>query len=198
MSTVTATSRPRRRRQWFARRVATGLLVALAVAACGPVMGALWAWLSPRGLAVVGPGGVLVADTQSQAAIAADGYFAVLGLTVGLACGVVAFLATRGRGVVAAVALAAGGCAGSVLAWWTGAWLGPEEVRIAARGADVGARLEVPLEIGAPGVLLAWPIAAVSVLLVLTAMFDRVEPDGAWRTPGPYRHRPSHDPAQGR
>lgn len=168
------------------------VLAALGVVACGPVVGALWAWLSPRGEAVVATGGLYVSEAGSQAAIASDGYFAVLGLLAGLSCGVVTFFATRGRGVAASVALAAGGCGGSLIAWLSGGWLGPEEVRLAARGADVGTRIDLPLHIGAPGVLLAWPIAAVSVLLVLTAALERIDPPGAWSPPpgGGFPHEP--------
>lgn len=165
--------------------IAVGVLTAAAVAACGPVVGALWVWLAPRGEAVVAADGVYVAHPDGQAAIAADGSFAVIGLGAGLLCGIVVYLATRGRGVAAALGMAAGGSAGSLVAWLTGVWLGPGSVRVAARGADVGTRIDLPLDLGARGVLLVWPIAAVAVLMILTAALDRVDPPGAWRPRGP-------------
>jgi hypothetical protein len=162
------------------REVGVGAALAVAVAAPGALVGALWVWTAPRAQAVVGDGGVFLTEPEGQAAIATDGRFAVLGAVVGLLCGLLGFVLVRQRGVATALGLAAGGLAGSVLAWRLGAWLGPEAVSVAAKGAAAGTRLDLPLELRATGVLLVWPLVAVASFLVLTAALVREEPQGAW------------------
>jgi hypothetical protein len=55
-----------------------------------------------------------------------------------------------------------------VLAWRLGHLLGPEELLPRASSAAEGTTLRGPLDLRAVGVLLLWPIAAVSGFLSLT------------------------------
>jgi hypothetical protein len=177
------------------REVGVAAALAATVAATGAVVGAVWVWTTPRAQAVVGDGGVFLADPEGQAAIATDGRFALLGAGAGLCCGLLAFVVLRHRGVSAAVGLAAGGVAASVLAWRLGTWLGPEAVSVAAKGAAAGTRLDLPLELRATGVLLAWPLLAVASYLVLTAALVREDPPGAWASAP--ADRPADPPSGG-
>ncbi|MGH8869795.1 MAG: ABC transporter permease [Actinomycetes bacterium] len=164
--------------------IRAGLVVAVALAAAGVLVGAAWAWWAPRLVAVVGEQGVFLADPEGQGPITVDARFALLGALAGLVSGAVVFLALAHRGVAAAIGLAVGGLAGSLVAWRLGLWLGPEAVSVAARGAAAGTRIDVPVELRATGTLLSWPLLAVATQLVLTSALVHPEPRGSRRGTG--------------
>jgi hypothetical protein len=62
-----------------------------------------------------------------------------------------------------------GGGLGAVVAWRTGALLGPGSLVSTAAGLKVGARFEGPLDLSAYGVLLAWPLGAVITYFAVAA-----------------------------
>ena len=72
---------------------------------------------------------------------------------------------------------------GSVVAWRTGALLGPDSLLSTAAGLKVGARFEGPLDLSAYGVLLAWPLGAVITYFAVAAGAEvtgrRARPDRA-------------------
>ena len=169
------------------RRAAAEVGVASLVT--GLVTGVLWRWIAvPRlPLSRVDGDTVVVDETEIVKAFNADGWVAVLGLAAGLVLGALAQRRHRDGGAVVPLTLAVAGGAGSLLAWWLGLLLGPGPLAARAEGMPPGARLPLPLELTAPGVLLVWPIAAL-VALLLTA---------AWQRP-PVRHRSTKPTNTGR
>lgn len=154
------------------RELRDAAVCAAAVAVAGVLLGLLWLWLAPRVPLYSSGKLVLFKHPEGEEAIAAEGVFALLGLGFGLVTGVAVFLARRSGGVGLVVGLGLGGLLGSLLAWRTGVWLGPEtDLSAAARAAGQGATFDAPLELHAYGVLLAWPFAAVLVHLLATAFF---------------------------
>jgi hypothetical protein len=105
----------------------------------------------------------------SEASVAADGWFAVTALVAGIIVALVVYLLTRPGRVVPLVALAVGGGLGAVVAWRTGAFLGPDDVQSTAKGLAVGTHFGGPLDISAFGVLLAWPMGAVITYFAVAA-----------------------------
>jgi len=152
--------------------VRVAALLAAAVAVSGLLVGPLWAAVAPTAQVEVREGGVYVLEPEGQAFIAADGWFAVLGTIAGSLCASVAFARFRRHGAVALLGLTLGSVIAAVLAWRLGHLIGPGDLESRARTVAEGTTLEAPLDLRAPGVLLAWPIAAVSWFLALTLGFE--------------------------
>ncbi|MEZ0093084.1 hypothetical protein [Streptacidiphilus sp. EB129] len=148
------------------------LLVGSAV--LGVLMGAVWHWLAPKVPLYADTSAVYLKDPEGEQAIGADGTFALIGLGFGLVAGALAYWRTRARqgGVTVAVGLALGGLLGAYIAAKVGTALGPTgDVVAAARAVPTGQTFYGPLKLTAQGVLTAWPIAALAVLMGLTALF---------------------------
>ncbi|WP_354639607.1 hypothetical protein [Kitasatospora camelliae] len=172
-----------------------GLLIAVAGAVLGVVLGLLWLWIAPRVMFEVKGDRILYADPEGEQRVGADGVFALLGLGAGVLTALVAFLLTRrrGGGIAVAAGLAVGGLAGSVIGWQLGTRLGPTSDLVAhARQLGEGGHFSAPLQLGAQGALLVWPMTAMVVLLALSAAFGKREED-----PPPYWASGDQWPAAG-
>ncbi|GAA3067761.1 hypothetical protein GCM10020000_60170 [Streptomyces olivoverticillatus] len=162
------------------------MLIAVAVAAAGVLLGLLWAWLAPRVPLISDGKAVYLKNTEGEQAIGADGWFAILGLAFGALSAGAVFLLRRSGGIALVVALAAGSLAASVIGWRLGIRLGPTSDVVAhAKAVGQGVVFDAPLRIGAKGVLLAWPLAAMAVHLGLTALFGPRDPEPVPHWPGP-------------
>ncbi|MFE5795126.1 DUF2567 domain-containing protein [Streptomyces sp. NPDC056503] len=165
--------------------VVQGLVVTVASAVAGAVLGALWVWLAPTVQLISDGKGVYLRDSEGEAAIGADGTFVLLALAFGAVAGLVVFLARRKGGVPLVLGLAIGGVLGSLLAWWLGIRLGPTDDVIAhakAVGPNVVFDAPLKLQMGAAA-MLAWPLAAMVVHLLLTGIFGPRDPEqGSWDT----------------
>ncbi|MDC0770088.1 AAA family ATPase [Streptomyces sp. HD] len=151
-------------------------VVALVVALSGALLGVLWWWLAPSvplvGDVLNGNWVVYFKDTEGEQAVGVDGTFTLLALAFGLVSAVAVFLFRRRGGVPLVVGLAVGALLGSLLAWRVGVWLGPSGDVIAhAKDVGKGVAFSAPLKLGAKGVWLVWPLAALVVHLGLTALF---------------------------
>nr|WP_246470072.1 hypothetical protein [Streptomyces olivoverticillatus] len=166
--------------------IARSVLIAVAVAAAGVLLGLLWAWLAPRVPLISDGKAVYLKNTEGEQAIGADGWFAILGLAFGALSAGAVFLLRRSGGIALVVALAAGSLAASVIGWRLGIRLGPTSDVVAhAKAVGQGVVFDAPLRIGAKGVLLAWPLAAMAVHLGLTALFGPRDPEPVPHWPGP-------------
>jgi hypothetical protein len=87
----------------------------------------------------------------------------------GVLVALVVYLRTRPGRLGPLLGLVVGGVLGSVVAWRTGAMLGPDSLLSTAAGLKVGARFEGPLDLSAYGVLLAWPLGAVITYFAVAA-----------------------------
>jgi hypothetical protein len=157
-------------------------VITVAVALGGVLLGLLWWWLAPHvpliGVQVGKSWIVYRKDSEGEQAIGVDGTFTLLGLAFGVVSAVVVFLLRRRGGVPLVVALGVGGLLGSLLAWGLGGLLGPESNVIAhAKAVGKGVVFPAPLDLGAKGALLAWPLAALLVHLGLTALFGPRDPE---------------------
>ena len=131
-------------------------------------LGLVWWLVSPLARLEKRADGVFAVGRGEEAAVAADGWFAICAVLVGvLAAVLVAFLVHRRLAGLAG--LAVGGVLGSVLAWQIGALLGPPSVEASVAAARVGARFDGPLDLSALGVLLAWPMAAAVAYFAVVA-----------------------------
>lgn len=141
------------------------------VAILGVPAGLLWAWISPRtGFVIVRHKAYLV-DPESQAPIGTDARFALIGVLLGLACGVVAYWrAGRRNEVPLVLGLTTGGILASLIAWGLGHRFGLSNFEhLTATGAD-NTRVDGPPSLGAHGVLLLWPLLAVVIFGLLESL----------------------------
>ncbi|MGW1891985.1 AAA family ATPase [Streptomyces sp. NPDC002004] len=165
-----------------------GTVITVATAVGGALLGLLWLWLAPRVPLIADASAVYLKDTEGEQAIGVDGTFTVLAIGFGVVSGALVFLLRRRGGVPLVVGLALGGLLGSLLAWRLGVWLGPTHNVVAhAKQVGKGVTFDAPLELGAKGALLAWPVAAMAVHLGLTALFGPRDPEPELYHPyGPY------------
>ncbi|GAX50696.1 hypothetical protein SO3561_02195 [Streptomyces olivochromogenes] len=158
--------------------VLEAVVVTVAVALAGVLLGVLWWWLAPHVPLIADDSAVYLKDTEGEQAIGVDGTFTLLALAFGAVSAVVVFLVRRRGGVPLVVALAVGGVLGSLLAWRIGIWLGPTQNVVAhAKAVGKGVTFSAPLKLGAKGALLAWSLAGLVVHLGLTALFGPRDPD---------------------
>lgn len=175
--------RSQRRWAWPSLRRSTRpavALVAFPVAGAvllGALTGLVWSALAPRAEVVLTNGEPIYARAQPSAVIAADGWFTVVTGLAGLACGAALtllgrrYLHSTGREITALASLACGGLLGSLTAAQVGRLAGMLAFRQRARTSPAGAHLPAPLELHATGLVVLWPILAVSAcaLLLLAA-----------------------------
>ncbi|MEU9577698.1 AAA family ATPase [Streptomyces chilikensis] len=159
-------------------------LVVGALTAAGLLLGLLWAWLAPRvplvGEVADGRWVAYLAEIEGEQAVGADGTFTLLAAGFGLLSAGSVFLPARRGGVPVVAGLCAGGLFGSLVAWQTGVSLGPaQDVAARAREVGEGVRFDAPLELHAVSALVVWPVVALLVHLVLTALLvprDEADP----------------------
>ncbi|WP_039637409.1 ABC transporter permease [Streptomyces sp. 769] len=165
----------------LARELREGVLIALAVAVSGVLLGVLWAWLAPRVPLIADTRNVYLKNTEGEEAIGADGTFVLLAFGFGVLSAAVVFLFRRRGGIPLVVSLAVGGLLAAVLGWLTGMWLGPTPDVVAhAKQVGAGVVFDGPLRLQAKGALLAWPIAGMLTQIALSGLFGPrdPEPDG--------------------
>ncbi|MFI9718768.1 ABC transporter permease [Streptomyces sp. NPDC052396] len=154
------------------------VLVAVAVTVAGVLLGLLWVWLAPRVPLISDGKAVYLRNTEGEQAIGADGVFALLSLGFGALSAAVVFWWRRTGGIPLVAGLAVGSVLASLLAWRLGMWLGPtSDVAAHARAVGKGVVFDAPLRLGAKGMLLAWPVAAMAVHLLLTALWGPRDPE---------------------
>lgn len=143
-------------------------VVAVAAAIIGVGAGLLWRLVAPHVVVVKVDRGFLYAEAQPEQAVAADGWFAFLGVAAGLLAATVAWLGLRRRrGVVVLVALVLGSLVGAWLGWWLGIRLELSDFDALAASVPVGTRLDAPLSLRITDLDRAqwWPPKATGVVV---------------------------------
>ena len=152
----------------------------LHLAAAAALGGAWWALAPQLAYTVVGEQAFVLDDVASRDVFDGDAIFAVLGVLAGLLCASV-LLARGYRGAVVPVVLATGGALGSVIAWFLAVQLGPGRLDDLVAAAGEGEIVAGP-ELNSYAAMLVWPIVAVGVVLVVTALSA---PERTRRRPSP-------------
>lgn len=164
-------------------RWAAGRWAAL-LAALGIPVGLLWFTVAPRAEWVVRDAGGQFKDANTQAIVAADGWFFVITLAVGVACGVAAFASVRRHGPIIAAAVAVGGLVGAAIAAGLGHWLSLAPFAADAAGAADGDVISYLLTMRSLPFLGVWPFAAELTLVVFTYLsWPRAQDDAAVEQP---------------
>jgi hypothetical protein len=138
----------------------------------GLVVGVVWRLVAPEVMVEVSDGNTALVPLQARHLFDVDAWFAILGACAGAVFTLVMFTRHRHLPVTALTGLVAGGVLGSLVAWRLGALLRPGALAPRADDATDGVQLALPLDLEATGVLLVWPVVAVGIVLVLTALTD--------------------------
>jgi hypothetical protein len=170
------------------RSVRVAVLTAAVVAVAGVPLGVLWRLLAPPVPMVAGVGAIVVNDPSPEEFIAAEGWFAVLGLGFGLVVAVLAWLVLRRhRGPGLVLGVTAGTLAAAVVAWQLGRWIGLGAYHAWRDTAATGATFAAPPDLHAYGTLLVPGFAAAIVLTLLAGWSNDPDLDQPGATPG-YGH----------
>lgn len=161
------------------RQFRIGAIAAVVIALIGVPVGLLWAVVAPHGKDVVIGGQAFLANPESEAWIAGDGYFALITAIVGVICAVVAYLYAGRLGEIALLAaLAVGGILAALLAAKIGHQIGLSSFQHKVRTSPDNTLVNGVPEVRATGVLVAWPLLSVIAYGLLEAF------DVANREPG--------------
>ncbi|WP_240670060.1 hypothetical protein [Actinoplanes solisilvae] len=182
------------------RTVIVAVGVFLAVLALGAPLGVLWHFLAPA-VPVINAGqqGVVVNDPSPEEYIAADGWFALLGLGFGLLVAIGAWLLLRrdrGPFLLLGVVLGTLG-AGWLVAPWIGEKIGRGGYQRWVETAQQGATYLAPPEVHSLGPTLVPAFAAAIVLTLLAGWSNDPDLDRSGAHPGygPNNDYPDEQPS---
>jgi hypothetical protein len=142
------------------------LATAAAVAVLGVPFGLLWTAVAPDVPIIMTDGGPVYGVAQPEQLVAADGWFAILALPVGLlAAAGVWWLARPVRGLPGLVAVTVGAVGTGLVAWWVGRQVGLADYDSTLAAAQAGAELDQPPDLAVVE-FDWWPPQVLGVLLV--------------------------------
>jgi NAD/NADP transhydrogenase beta subunit len=150
--------------------VAVGVGTAMIVALLGAPIGLLWAAVAPKVEVVRTSEGLDLVSAETKSFVGADGWFLVIGLIVGLLCGVLAWQLGRNRPLATVLGLAVGGVVAALIAWRVGHLVDVPRLSATLKSLPGKPIIDPTLDLRAKGVVLAWPFAAVAAFLGLIAV----------------------------
>jgi hypothetical protein len=144
------------------RALVISLAVVAGTALLGVLGGFLWAVIAPRAaLVMVGRGAANLVNSETNAFIAADGWYCLVCLAGGVISGLLGHrLAVRRHGPAAMAAVLIGGLAASLITWWVGEQSGLATFHHLLATLPAGAHLRAQLALGSRGAIAFWPLAA--------------------------------------
>ncbi len=173
----------RPRTAWAPEAVGALVISALSLA-LGLIVGVVWRYLAPPVQGIISVSGgqkaVYYEDPETKGFVGQDGSFAVCAVVAGVLLALAAFFWFRHRAPIGvALALGGAGIGASYLGAWFGVWLGPGRgsVVASANGIPVNAVFDLPLQIGATGVIWLWPAVAVGLYFLLMLVFGPSDPE---------------------
>jgi hypothetical protein len=140
----------------------TSLAVLVGTALLGVAGGFLWAAIAPRAaLVIVGHGLANVVNSETNAFIAADGWYCVTCLVGGVISGLLGYVfAVRRHGPVAMAAVLIGALAAGLITLWIGQQSGLSTYHHLLATLPAGAYFHDQLVLGSRGAIAFWPLAA--------------------------------------
>jgi len=155
------------------RQVAKAAVVAAVLAAAtGVLAGMVWRLVAPHIEIIRVDQGFVYADAEPEQAVAADGWFALLGLAAGLIAASLVWVALRRhRGMLVLLGLVVGSLAGAWLGWWFGIKIEEDHFRALASTAAIGTHLPAPLSLRMSSITddQPWRVNGVLVVQALAA-----------------------------
>jgi len=144
-----------------------GLVTTWWLMVAGVVTGLAWLLLAPRAkIQIAADGSGYYVDASPHEYVQADLVFAGLSLVLAVLAAVAVRRRVRSYPVAAVTALAVGGQLAAIIMWQIGVMFAPLD-RAAAQGAKAGTIVLDGLDLGAKGLLLLVPVAALATWLAL-------------------------------
>lgn len=169
---------------WWHGEAWSALLIGVLSMVAGVLVGLIWRAVAPLVQGVVsvsnGQKSAYYSNPETKGFVGQDGTFGICAAVAGILLAVAAFVWFRRRGPVgAAVALAGAGIGAAYFASWFGTWLGPGHGSIFAAAQNVpnNGTFNLPLTIGATGVIWLWPAIAVGLYFLLMLIFGPSDPE---------------------
>jgi hypothetical protein len=136
--------------------------VLVGTALLGVAAGFTWAAVAPRALAVVaGRGSADAVNPETNAFIAADGWFTLLTAVGGIVSGLLGYVLTvRRHGPFAMAAVVVAGLPAALITMWIGQQSGTAGFNHALEVGQSGVLVQVPLSLGGIGALAFWSLFA--------------------------------------
>ncbi|HWG25751.1 hypothetical protein [Actinospica sp.] len=163
---------------WWRGEAYSALLLGALSMIAGVLVAVIWRAVAPMVQGVVsisnGQKSAYYANPETKGFVGQDGTFGICGAVAAILLAVAAFLWCRRRGPIgAALALAGAGVGAAYFAAWFGTWLGPGRGSIVAAAKNVpnNGTFDLPLQIGATGVIWLWPAIAVGLYFLLMLIF---------------------------
>jgi hypothetical protein len=142
----------------------------------GVVAGLLWLLVAPRAkIQIASDGSGYYVDPSPREYIHADLWYAGICLVVGVLAALLVRRYTAEQPVAAVIGLAVGGVVAGLAAWQIGRTFAPLD-RAAAAKAKPGAIILDALDLGAKGLLLVLPVAALATWLAVDFVAHRRSP----------------------
>ena len=175
---------------WWRGEAWSALLLGALSLIAGVLVAVVWRAVAPMVQGVVsisnGQKSAYYANPETKGFVGQDGTFGICGAVAAILLAVAAFLWFRRRGPVgAALSLAGAGIGAAYFAAWFGTWLGPGRGSIIAAAKNVpnNGTFDLPLQIGATGVIWLWPAIAVGLYFLLMLIFGPSDPDAEEQFP---------------
>jgi hypothetical protein len=175
------------------RALVASLTVLVGTALLGVPGGFLWAAVAPRAaLVMIGRGVANVVNSETNAFIAADGWYCLVCLLGGVITGLLGHrLAVRRYGPVAMAAVLIGALAAGLITLWIGQQSGLSTFHHLLATLPSGAHFQAQLVLGSRGAIAFWPLAAglmAGSLELSAALRDRRQEQERAATVPPARH----------
>jgi hypothetical protein len=151
--------------------LAAGLTLLIA-----PYVGIVWEWVAPAPTYVNLSGEVYLDNQDSSEFIAADGWFLILGLLLGIASAALAYW--RWRGDVAVIAAMSGASVlASLIAREVGEAFGPAPIQQTALTLADGETIQGSITLASDGILFIWAVGILLTYLSLVGGLERTKGD---------------------
>ncbi|WP_019877636.1 hypothetical protein [Sporichthya polymorpha] len=151
------------------RPAALAFLVPLLAA---PYIGIVWEWIAPKPTYINLSGEVYLNNQDTSEFIAADGWFLILGLLLGIVTGALGYWRRRGD-LTLIVALTGSSILASLIAREVGEAFGPAPIQQTALTLTDGQTISGSLELASDGILFAWGVGILLTYLSLIVGLER-------------------------
>ena len=156
------------------QEIRDGALAVSVSAVVGLPAGLIWWLVAPSAKVQKRADGLYRAGGEGdESVIGADMWFGAVTAVIAIVVAYLIYRRTQPARLGPLLGLTRGGVSGAIIAWQTGAFLGPGAIVDTARGLRVGAVFDSPLAVNAAGMLLAWPLVAVITYFAAVAGHER-------------------------